>query len=76
MPIAVAWMPDSRAFVYGVQKGGISNIVEQPIDGGPVRHLTRYTSGRIFGLDISRDGKLALARGTESSDVVLIRNFQ
>jgi len=76
MPIAVAWMPDSRAFVYGVQKGGVSNIVEQPIDGGPVRHLTRYTSGRIFGLDVSRDGKLALARGLQSSDVVLIRNFQ
>jgi eukaryotic-like serine/threonine-protein kinase len=76
MPISVAWMPNSRAFAYVVQKGGISNIVEQPIDGGPVRHLTRYTSGRIFGLDVSHDGKLALARGSQSSDVVLIKGFQ
>jgi serine/threonine protein kinase/Tol biopolymer transport system component len=75
-PISVAWMPNSRAFAYIKQKGGVSNIVEQPIAGGSPKQLTHYDSGRIFGLDVSRDGKLALARGTESSDVVLIKGFQ
>jgi len=41
------------------------------------RKLTHFTSGRIFGLALSRDGKrLAIARGAETSDVVLIRNFK
>jgi hypothetical protein len=51
-------------------------IVAQPIDGGAPKQLTHYNSGRIFWFDISRDGQLALARGSQSSDVVLIRNFQ
>jgi hypothetical protein len=59
-----------------VQKGGVSNIVAQPIDGGAPRQLTHYDSGHIFQFAISRDGQLALARGGESSNVVLIRKFQ
>ena len=70
------WTPDGRAIAYIVQKGGVSNIVAQPIDGGAPRQLTHYDSGHIFWFDISRDGQLALARGTNSSDVVLIRNFR
>ena len=59
-----------------VQKGGVSNIVAQPIDGCTPRQLTHYDSGQIFQFDISRAGRLALARGTDFSDVVLIRKFQ
>jgi len=70
------WTPDGRAIAYTVQKGGVSNIVAQPIDGGAPRQLTHYDSGHIFWFDISRDGQLALARGSQSSDVVLIRKFQ
>ena len=70
------WTLDGRAIAYTVQKGGVSNIVAQPIDGGAPRQLTHYDSGHIFWFDISRDGQLALARGSQSSDVVLIRKFQ
>jgi hypothetical protein len=39
--------------------------------------LTNFTSDRIFWFDISRDGKqIALSRGTQTSDVVLISNFK
>ena len=69
------WTPDSRAISYVVQKDRVSNIVAQPIDGGPHRQLTHYTSGPIFAFAWSRDGDLAIARGTQSRDVVLIRNF-
>jgi serine/threonine protein kinase/Tol biopolymer transport system component len=73
------WTPDSRAIAYTVSKGGVggvSNIVEQPIDGSASRQLTNFSSGRIFSFAWSAKGELAMARGTDSSDVVLIRNFQ
>jgi len=39
--------------------------------------LTDFKSDQIFSFEWSRDGKqLALTRGTESSDVVLIRDFR
>ena len=40
---------------------------------GPV---TRFTSDKIFWFDWSRDGRLALSRGTTPRDAVLIKNFQ
>jgi hypothetical protein len=55
---------------------GVANTGEQSLEGGAAKQLTHYDSGHIFWFDISRDGTLALARGSESSDVVLIRNFQ
>jgi eukaryotic-like serine/threonine-protein kinase len=70
------WSSDGRAITYLVQKGEVSNIVAQPIDGGAPKQLTHYDSVRIFWFDISGDGQIALARGTRSNDVVLIRNFQ
>ena len=37
------------------------------------RHaLTNFDSQRIFNYAWSREGKLAMARGTDSSDVILI----
>jgi serine/threonine protein kinase/dipeptidyl aminopeptidase/acylaminoacyl peptidase len=71
-----AWMPDGRSILYIVQKGGVSNLMAQPIDGGAPKQVTHYDSGHIFSFDISRGGQLALARGSQSSDVVLIRKFQ
>jgi Tol biopolymer transport system component len=69
-----AWTPDSRMVAYIVRSSGASNIVAQPIDGGVLKQLTHYDSELIFWFDISRDGQLPLARGSQSSDVVLIRN--
>jgi hypothetical protein len=41
------------------------------------RKLTAFTSERITAFAVSRDRKrLALARGTTSSDVVLIRDLK
>ncbi|MEJ2010505.1 MAG: hypothetical protein P8Z30_20520 [Acidobacteriota bacterium] len=54
----------------------MSNIVAQSISGGAPRQSTHYKSGLIFDFDVSRDGQLAIARGTQSRDVVLIRKFQ
>jgi Tol biopolymer transport system component len=71
------WTPDGRAVAYIDTRGGVSNIVAQPLDGGQPKPLTDFKADRIFWFDLSRDGKqLALSRGTQSSDVVLISNFK
>jgi len=74
---SVRWMPDGRAVVYIATQAGVSNLWLQPIDGGPPKQMTDFTSGRIFWFDISRDGKsLAMSRGTVTSDVVLMKDFR
>jgi len=73
----VRWTHDGRALTYIVNRGGVSNIWIQPVDGSPARQLTDFTSDRIFSFDWSRDGKwLALARGPEQRDVVLMSDFR
>jgi Tol biopolymer transport system component len=75
--IGVQWTPGGRALAYVDVRKGVSNIWTQPVEGGPARQLTDFRSGQVFSFAWSRDGKqLALARGTVTSDVVLIGNFR
>jgi hypothetical protein len=47
------------------------------LDGGKPVRLTDFKTDQIFWFDLSRDGKqLALSRGTQTSDVILIRDFR
>ncbi|HEU0178779.1 MAG TPA: winged helix-turn-helix domain-containing protein [Blastocatellia bacterium] len=67
------WSPDGRALTYVVTRQGVSNIWSKPIDGGPARQLTNFTTDRIFRFAWSRDGKfLACERGMVINDAVLI----
>ena len=71
------WTPDGRALTYIDTINGVSNIWSLPLDGGPPKQLTDSKTDQIFWFDFSRDGKqLALSRGTQTSDVVLIRDFR
>jgi len=73
----IRWAPDGQALDYRLDRGGASNIWRQPLAGGPPNQITNFKSDLIFFFAWSCDGKqLALARGTISSDVVLISNFQ
>jgi Tol biopolymer transport system component len=73
----VRWTHDGRALTYIVNRGGVSNIWIQPVDGSPARQLTDFKSDRIFSFDWSRDGKwLALSRGPEQRDVVMMSDFK
>jgi len=83
MPLAsftareLTWSADGRSLIYIGAGNASANLWSQPIDGGKPTQLTHFTSGRIFALAMSRDGKqFAIARGDEISDVVLIRNFR
>jgi eukaryotic-like serine/threonine-protein kinase len=74
---AFQWATMGDAVDYVLTKNGISNIWRQKLTGGPPKQITNFESGLIFDFDWSRDGKqLALTRGGESSDVILISNFR
>jgi Tol biopolymer transport system component len=70
------WSGDGRALHYVLTRGGVGNIWEQALTGGPAKQLTYFKSELIRDFDWSRDGKrLAVARGHLNSNVVLISNF-
>src|SRR5271169_3932340 len=71
------WSPDQKSLQYLLTRRGATNVWEQPLSGGPPRPVTDFTSGRIFDFAWTRDGKdLLLAKGEETSDVVLISKFR
>jgi eukaryotic-like serine/threonine-protein kinase len=71
------WAPGGKAIDYVLTRNGVSNIWQQKLTGGPPKQITNFESGQIFDFDWSRDGKLlALTRGSQSSDVILITNFR
>jgi serine/threonine protein kinase len=73
----IRWAPDGQALDYRLTRAGATNIWRQALSGGLPKQITNFKSDLIFSFDWSRDGKqLALARGTTSSDVILISNFQ
>jgi len=74
---APRWAPAGDAVEYALTRSGVSNLWQQKLTGGPPKQITNFESGLIFDFDWSRDGtQLALTRGSESSDVVLISNFR
>jgi len=73
----VQWASAGDALIFPRTQGGVSNLWSQPLAGGPPKQLTGFTTDRIFSFAWSRDGKqLVVARGTTSSDVVLLSNFK
>jgi len=73
----ISFTRDGKSLTYIDTKNGVSNIWSQPIAGGPSKQLTHFTSDMIFYYAWSSDGKkLAMARGTKTSDVVLIKDLR
>jgi Tol biopolymer transport system component/DNA-binding winged helix-turn-helix (wHTH) protein len=77
LEVGLAWSPDGQALQYVETTNGISNLVSQPLSGGPPKQLTHFRTDKILSFAWSRDGKqLAVSRGREISDVVLLSDFQ
>ncbi len=71
------WTPDGGALRYVDNGGGVSDIWEQRVEGGAPKRLTDFTTGKIFRLAWSRDGRrLAFERGAEFDDATLISDFK
>jgi Tol biopolymer transport system component len=69
---------DERTLVYAeTNNGDVDNLWSRPLEGGAPRQLTRFTSGLIFAFNQTRDARqFAVARGTNSADIILIQNFR
>ena len=71
------WAPEGDAVEYALTRSGVTNIWRQKLGGGAPKQITNFESGLIFDFAWSHDGRqLAMTRGSESSDVVLISNFR
>ena len=71
------WTPDGKAITFYDSRTGTVNLWSQPLDGGPVKQLTEFKPDELWARGTSRDGKfIAFARGTVTSDVILISDFQ
>jgi dipeptidyl aminopeptidase/acylaminoacyl peptidase len=65
--------PDGRSWIYADFSAVPTRLMVQPLAGGEPRPLDLVLpTGSVFGGDISRDGRIALSVGGQTSDVVLI----
>ena len=63
--------------MFTVSPSEPANILAQPIDGRAPTPLTRYTDRRIVDFSVSPDGRrMAITRGEQLSDVVLIKGLK
>jgi Tol biopolymer transport system component/predicted Ser/Thr protein kinase len=65
------WMPDGRSISYAEVRTGALSLASMPIRGGAPKTLVKLEDN-IYAMAWAPDGRLALARGTGTSDVVLI----
>jgi hypothetical protein len=73
----VAWTPDGRALLYRVRTNKVANLWRQPLAGGTPAPITDFRTDDLFDFGFSPDFKrIALARGKETSDLVLISGFR
>jgi Tol biopolymer transport system component len=75
-PPRIRWAPGGQAVTYVARQNGVDDIWSQPMDGGSPRKLTDFKADSIFSFDWSRDNKLVISHGSDTSDVVLIRNVK
>jgi Tol biopolymer transport system component len=65
--------PDRKQIVYVGYQDGIGNLRTQDFDGRKVRQLSHFTDpADIFDFAIASDGRIAVSRGVNTSDIVLI----
>ena len=75
--LPIRWTASGDALTYVRSKDGVSNLWSQPINGGPAKKITNFTSGLIWRHAWSCDGKyLALARGSLSIDAVMLTDLR
>jgi Tol biopolymer transport system component len=73
----VHWMPDGKAIAYIDTRNGVSNIWVLPLETMKAYQLTHFDSELISGFAWSKNGKdLAIVRGEQSSDVVLLTDVK
>jgi Tol biopolymer transport system component/tRNA A-37 threonylcarbamoyl transferase component Bud32 len=70
------WTPDGKAIAFLLTRNRAGNIWEQPLSGGDLVQLTKFTNEEMFSFAWSGDGKkLAFSRGQRKTDVVMMSNL-
>jgi Tol biopolymer transport system component len=65
--------PDGRHLIKIDIKNGVENLWSEDLSGAELKQVTHFDDPQIiFSYAISTDGRTAVARGTASSDIVLI----
>jgi serine/threonine protein kinase len=68
------WSPDGKTITYVQTVDRVSNLWSVSVSGGSPKRLTDFTAEQIASFDWSKDGRnVALVRGTNTRDVILIR---
>ena len=68
---------DGQSLYYPVTEKGVSNLLMQPLTGGPPTLATNFDSLHLYGYDYDwKHKRLVMARGRTNSDVVLITSSQ
>jgi serine/threonine protein kinase len=66
------WTADGRAITYLKRTGSLDNIWAFPIAGGKPYVVTHFKKMNIAAYAFAKDGRLAVSRGSQNSDVVLV----
>jgi serine/threonine protein kinase/Tol biopolymer transport system component len=75
--VGLGWTSDSRAIVYAEARDNADNIWSVSLEGGPAKQLTNFNSGLIFAFQLSTDARqIAISRGTQTDDVILLRDSE
>jgi Tol biopolymer transport system component len=69
------WSPDGGGLTYIATVQGVSNVWRQAMSGGDAKPLTTFQENRIFFFDWSRERGLVLVRGSDTRDLILVRDF-
>ncbi len=74
---SLRWSPEDAALQYVLTHDGVANIWQQRLEGGPPQQMTKFTSGLIFHFNRAKsDKRLLLARGSVTSDAVLLSHLR
>ena len=69
------WAPDDHGVDLVLIRGGAANVWRQPVPAGAMKQITNFPGGLIRAFNWSPDGKtLFVARGTQSSDIILLKS--
>ena len=71
------WSADGQSIFFVNRLNNVTNVWSQPLDGSPPKPVTNFKSLWLYGYAPSRDGKqIALSRGDQYQDIVLIKDFR
>lgn len=68
----IRWTEDNRAVIYTDFRNNVTNLRLQYLDGSEPKQLTDFTKEQFYSFDLAHDGRLLLAQGFTTEDVILI----